>query len=539
MLKNLNFSFNKEESDLKNGGYTPVKKKNTKVNNYLEEKNKLINFKNVKLRTNSNNKSPDYRQEVNRVKKQIENDLYQYILQLKIEMKKSIDNANKKANNYEKELLKMSIMNSNLNDILYRLSNLENEYDIIKQDLQSTKSLELKNNESIKNTKQYIKEQFNNSHSIINELKESVNNIKNQQLQFEEKSNIYFSNKVNDENLIINKINDLFKEKENNINIMSNNLFKKFTDYSNQTENKLSSVNNSISEIKNKIERDDNNINLLNEIPNIKTITSSIDSQINSINTRIEEISKEKEDMKNNIISLRNDIQTTNSGVKEMNQLNNENKNIEKKNIENDLNEMKKNFNYLEKKVNNLNEAINNLNNNINDNKKEILQIKKNIDKKADIDFLKKESNINNNDNKDIYTKEFNEKINNLFLKFENNDKKFKDLEILFNNQIKEVNDDFKKLNKKMEEFNQEEVKLNIENHQLMKYISDKMIKNNKDVNDIVNDFNSIYSKLEIISKNFKETNKYFLKIKEIDKIVKDIINKMNSLNIEKKLDII
>jgi hypothetical protein len=209
MSNNLDFSINEIESDLKNGGYTPIKNKDRKVNNYLEEKNKLINFKNIKLRTDSNNKSPDYRQEVNRVKKQIENDLYQYILQLKIEMKKTIDDANKKANNYEKELLKINMMNINLNDILYRLSNLESEYDLIKQDLQSIKSLELKKIESIKNTKQYIKEQFSNSHSIINELKESINNIKNQQLQFEEKSNIYFSNKVNDENLIINKINKL------------------------------------------------------------------------------------------------------------------------------------------------------------------------------------------------------------------------------------------------------------------------------------------------------------------------------------------
>ena len=534
MSKNLDFSFNKIESlELKNGGYTPVKTKDKKVNNYLEEKNKLINFKTINLRTNSNNKSPDYRHEVNRVKKQIENDLYQYILQLKIEMKKTIDNANKKANIYEKELLKINMMNNNLNDILFRLSKLENEYDIIKQDLQSTKSLELKNNESIKNTKQYIKEQFSNSHSIINELKENINFIKNQQLQFEEKSN-----KINDE-IIINKINDLFKEKENNINIMSNNLYKKFTDYSNQTENKFSSVNNSISEIKNKIEKDDNNINLLNEIPNIKSITSSIDSQINSINSRIEEISKEKEDMKNNIISLRNDILTTNNGFKEINQLNNENKNIENKHIENKVNEMKKNFNYLEKRINNLDENINNLNNNINDSKNEISQIKKNVEIKTNKDFTKKESNINNNDNKEIYTKEFNEKINDLKLKLENKDKKFKDLEVLFNSQIKEVSSSFNNnldnLNKKIEEFNQEEVKLNIENHQLMKYISDKMIKNNKEVNDIVNDFNSIYSRLEIISKNFRETNKYFIKIKEIDKIVKDIINKMNNLNIEKK----
>ena len=539
MSKNLDFSFNKIESlELKNGGYTPVKTKDKKVNNYLEEKNKLINFKTINLRTNSNNKSPDYRHEVNRVKKQIENDLYQYILQLKTEMKKTIDNANKKANIYEKELLKINLMNNNLNNILFRLSKLENEYDIIKQDLQSTKSLELKNNESIKNTKQYIKEQFSNSHSIINELKENVNFIKNQQLQFEEKSNIYFSSKINDE-IIINKINDLFKEKENNINIMSNNLHKKFTDYSNQTENKFSSVNNSISEIKNKIEKDDNNINLLNEIPNIKSITSSIDSQINSINSRIEEISKEKEDMKNNIISLRNDILTTNNGFKEINQLNNENKNIENKHIENEVNEMKKNFNYLEKRINNLDENINNLNNNINDSKNEISQIKKNVEIKTNKDFTKKESNINNNDNKEIYTKEFNEKINDLKLKLENKDKKFKDLEVLFNSQIKEVSSSFNNnldnLNKKIEEFNQEEVKLNIENHQLMKYISDKMIKNNKEVNDIVNDFNSIYSRLEIISKNFRETNKYFIKIKEIDKIVKDIINKMNNLNIEKK----
>ena len=104
----------------------------------------------------------------------------------------------------------------------------------------------------------------------------------------------------------------------------------------------------------------------------------------------------------------------------------------------------------------------------------------------------------------------------------------------MVNNKMKEVsilfNDNFKNLNEKIENFNKEEVKLNIENQELMKLISNKMIQTDKEINNIVNDFNDLYAKLEKINTNFKETNKFFVKIKEIDKKLKDIVIK-NNLN--------
>ena len=114
------------------------------------------------------------------------------------------------------------------------------------------------------------------------------------------------------------------------------------------------------------------------------------------------------------------------------------------------------------------------------------------------------------------------------------NTKRCKDLELMVNNKMKEVsilfNDNFKNLNEKIENFNKEEVKLNIENQELMKLISNKMIQTDKKINNIVNDFNDLYAKLEKINTNFKETNKFFVKIKEIDKKLKDIVIK-NNLN--------
>ena len=59
-----------------------------------------------------------------------------------------------------------------------------------------------------------------------------------------------------------------------------------------------------------------------------------------------------------------------------------------------------------------------------------------------------------------------------------------------------------------------------------MKIMSEKMIQNNKEVNDITNDFNLLYQKLEIINNNFKETNKYMIKVKELEKKIKEIIKK-------------
>ena len=50
----------------------------------------------------------------------------------------------------------------------------------------------------------------------------------------------------------------------------------------------------------------------------------------------------------------------------------------------------------------------------------------------------------------------------------------------------------------------------------------------NKEVNNIIKDSKLIYQKLEIINKNFKETNKFLIKVNELDKIVKEIINQKN-----------
>ena len=105
-------------------------------------------------------------------------------------------------------------------------------------------------------------------------------------------------------------------------------------------------------------------------------------------------------------------------------------------------------------------------------------------------------------------------------MKYESGDKKCNDLETLLKNKINEVklsfNDNFDNLNK----FKIEQLKLNIENQEIIKHLSDKMIQNGNKIDDVENNFNS---NLEIINKNLQLSNKYFIKVKEMDRILKDI----------------
>jgi len=53
--------------------------------------------------------------------------------------------------------------------------------------------------------------------------------------------------------------------------------------------------------------------------------------------------------------------------------------------------------------------------------------------------------------------------------------------------------------------------------------ISKKIYENSEMISDIKqSELNTIYAKLEIINNNFKEMNKYYMKINGLDKIVKE-----------------
>ena len=474
MSTDLDLIIKRLESELNNGGLAVDKNKDRMVNNFFEEeKSKVIINPNLKFKNYYNN--TDYKKEINEMKQKMESDFYEHILKLKSEMKNFMDGVNKKMLIYDNELKKCSSVNDNLNKITVSLSELENNYNVMKRDLKSTRELELSNKNNIEISREIFKQQIDNNNENVNKLEGKVNEMSN-----------------------------LMKQKDN----ISSELTQKLAEYTNK-------INKENDQIKEKIEISDNNNNLLNEITNIKSNISNISSQINDINSKMEEIYKEKEDLKAELNNLRNDIQATNNDIKEM-KLYNENKEIENKKIENDISEMKKNIDYMEKKINNFDENINYLDNNINDNKNEIIQIKKKLGNKPDLDLVKKESNISN----DLNINEFNNKLNELNLKYENNDKKYKNLETLFNNKINEINLSFNNNFDNLNKFKVEQLKLNIENQEIIKHLSDKMIQNSKKLDDAENYFNS---NLEVINKNLQISNKYFIKVKEMDKIVKDI----------------
>ena len=383
----MDFVIQRLESELKNRG---IKKENDTnnflTNNYFEnqkEKSKIING------GTSININNIFDKKMIQMKKQMENDFYQYMLQFKSEVKNTLDTINAKMFNIEQHLLKINIINDNYRDTNARLAKLENNYNLFYKEFLTTNSICIENKKNEDEIKVIINEQSEEKNKLANELKINMKNILNRQTFLETKINENININIDYEKKIRDKINDLYKTKEDNINILSNNLISKINEYSNQTDNKFESLNNYISEIKNRIDNADNNINLLNDIPNLQLLSSNMNNQVNEIKTKIGEISKFRDDLseqKREINNLKNDIQTLNSNADNINKLNNENKNIN-----NDLEEMKKNVKFIEKKLNILDNNFNVLDNDINENKNEIRQIKKEIGNKVDNNIIKKE----------------------------------------------------------------------------------------------------------------------------------------------------
>ena len=414
MSNNLDFVIKTLETELEsigidneNSGKKPV------INNYLNDlsgKQQIINggtSMNMKeLNINNLQKSQKFlrnRNEERQIKEYIENCLYNMFMPLKTDLKSSLENINFKVVNLEKELLKINNLNENIRTLTSKFSKLENDYRLLSSNFNSIKSLSIQNKENLENLDKNIKTHIDKSNTNFFKLKDEMNNILNNQKLFQNKNNFAQVNNIssNNEKKIIEKINDLYKEKEKNISILSNNLFSKINDYSIQSDKKLEIIYNSINEIKQRLDNADNNVNLLNDLPSIKEITENNNKEIESIKSKMETISNAADikNCKEEVENTKNDIQLIKTDIEEIIKLRNENKNL---NIE--LNNMKKNTNLLEKKINTMEGNFFNLDTEINDNKKEIIQIKKERNEyKANL------KSISVNDNHSI-----NEKLNKL-----------------------------------------------------------------------------------------------------------------------------
>ena len=202
--------------------------------------------------------------------------------------------------------------------------------------------------------------------------------------------------------------------------------------------------------------------------------------------------------------------------IEEINKLKNQNINLN-----NEIQGMKNNMKLFEKKMTTMEGNFFNLDGVINDNKKEIIKIKK-----EKLDNKSKNNLASVND--DILINERLNKLNNIIAE---NNKTITDFETFFKTKIKEqskvYNENFHNINKRMETFNNEEIKINEENSKLIEIMSKKIMDNNDIIKKIMeSDIKVIFDKFEIINRNFKSMNKYYTKINELDKIVKENIIK-------------
>ena len=529
MSYNLELVIRSLQSDLKSRGIVIENNTNTKINNYINdfsEKPQIINggAKNLNQNNKPNTKSfIKNRNEEIQFKEYIEECLYNMFMPLKTELKGSLENINNKMRYFENEILKINLMNENIRTFNSKFSKLENDYNLLSKNFNNLSSLSAKNQANYENLDTTFKSYINDMNKNLSNLKNELNKDLNNQKSVDNQNNFdnLYNNAINNEKKIIEKINALYKQKENNLSILSTNLFSRFNEYSKETEKKLEVLNNSINDIKKRLDSADNNINLLNDIPNLKEIAMNNNKEIESLKSKIETVSNGvdiknyKEEMEN----TKNNIQIIKTDIEEINNLKSENKNLVK-----DLNEIKNNMKLFEKKINIIDGNILNLDNEINDNKKEIVLIKKGKNEnKSKIDFMSVNDDFAINDKLN--------KLNNII--FENK-KTINDLEVFWKSKIKEqsevYNENFKNINKRMELFNSEEIKFNEENSKLIEIMSKKIVDNNDAIKNILElDIRAIYEKFEIINRNFKELNKYHSKINELDKIIKDKMNKIEN----------
>ena len=513
MSKNLDLIIKSLQTELQARGIQIENEtEKPKINNSLNELNNNNLLKSQSLIKNKN--------EERKIKDYIETCLYNTLMPLKVEIKSTLEKINFKMNYFENELLKINLMNDNIRTFNTKLSKIENDYNLLYKNFSMSNSLSVQNKENYENINTNIKTYMDDTNNEILKLKNEMNNITKNQKDIEKKYNFgeYNNNFINNEQKIIGRINDLYKEKENNLSILSTNLFTKVNDYSTQTDNKLEIIYNSINEIKQKLNNANNNVNLLNDLPSIKEISMNNNKEIESLKSKIETISKAddiktcKEDVEN----TKNDIQIIKTDIEEINKLKNQNINLN-----NEIQGMKNNMKLFEKKMTTMEGNFFNLDGVINDNKKEIIKIKK-----EKLDNKSKNNLASVND--DILINERLNKLNNIIAE---NNKTITDFETFFKTKIKEqskvYNENFHNINKRMETFNNEEIKINEENSKLIEIMSKKIMDNNDIIKKIMeSDIKVIFDKFEIINRNFKSMNKYYTKINELDKIVKENIIK-------------
>ena len=317
------------------------------------------------------------------------------------------------------------------------------------------------------------------------------------------------------------KANDKTKNKNEDFNLLKNEILKSITTFSNHFNNELKNQKeqneNKIKEMQNELKKRDNKINDIKKMLNDKI--STLEKNLSKPNEELRNSKKKKDKDKDNLIyNNNNDIEKIkneiNSKIKEIEQKMNDLKNTFNKNNKNNdnLNVNLKSFlekvNNIESKIkqNELNYSNNNnsFNNSLNslDNRIKVFETKfKNSEISKKIDFDKKVivDRISILENK---SKNFENKIINLEknskLSQPNNDKdffeKFQNLEKLVKELKERRNKSETNINKRMEEINNNDIFSKVNNlMNLTKSYEDDF----KNIENNINNNNSYLEKLQ------------------------------------------
>ena len=214
-----------------------------KLNNFMNDinENRPLNNKNKNNMLKNQPVDINKRDEI-QIKQYIETTLYKMIMPIKDDIKNYLTNINFKIINFERELLKINPMNENIRNFSSKLSKLENDYNLLSKNINSINSLSVQNKSNIESINQIIKININENSNSISKLTKDINKVINNQSNLENKitnNNDNNNKNIIDEKKIIDKINNIYKEKEKSFDILANNLFSKINKNSEETEKTL------------------------------------------------------------------------------------------------------------------------------------------------------------------------------------------------------------------------------------------------------------------------------------------------------------
>ena len=416
-----------------------------------------------------------------------------------------LNNIKNEVDNLESNQFSLKNYKDKIKDLNNKINEMEINLSSIEEKSQNNKKL----NEDLKEKGSNFDDKYKEIEEQFNELQKNLLNVKEEK----NKTGIMLMNSIIDNNNYQkelldqeNKINGFINEQKNNFNINISKLNDMFNDGAKSNDKEIEQIKNKMDELQKEVNDSNNKIEKVNEIPNIENKINELKYKIKDMINKINVISNNQEEIKNKKEEISKSVKIDGINIDEINKILNEN--------ENNLTYI--NENYVTK------DEIGNINNKITEIKSKIKKIYEKNKNNNDNDNANVKVDALNLDYKDMVPREY---FNNENIK---KDKEYKQFQNNYYNKINQIHNNYKDLNGKFDEFGKEEINKTSNLKDIINKITKKIVDNKKEIDNLKNEDEKIYTNFEQIKTKFKTIDLNIAKIKGIEQ---------NNLNNQKKIN--